>query len=140
VLFDDQFDEAVYRQVPWEANSKLSDRVKLADSVVVARIVTVSEQPASGGPPPLTIELQPYGRALAGAEPEGNVRLTLAPDSPSYRLFRWQLPLVLGKDVVLFYRRYEKDDEAQVHFRGEPNLEAVHRAIQQVQLNRQPLQ
>ena len=131
VLFDDQFHEAVFRQVYWTPDHKLGDRVRLADAVVVARITTASEIPSSEGGPDIVVELRPWGTPLAGAAPEGPVLLTLSPDSPSHRLFRWQKPRLLGRDVVLLIRRYEQNGEVRVHFRAEPNLQDVHLAIRQ---------
>lgn len=132
VLFDDQFHEAVYRPVAWSATPKLSDRVRFADVVAVARITTATEEAVSSGLPHIAVELAVLGQPFKGAAPGGPVRITLAPDSPSYRLFRWQRPVLLGKDVVLFYRRYDHEGETRVHFRAEPNIQAVHLAVQQV--------
>lgn len=130
VLFDDQFHEAVFRQVYWTPDHKLGDRVRLAEAVVVARITTASEIPSSQGAPDIIVELRPWGTPLVGSAPEGPVLLTLSPDSPSHRLFRWQRQRLLGRDVVLLMRRYEQSGEVQVHFRAEPNLQDVHLAIQ----------
>ena len=132
VLFDDQFDEAVFGRIAWYPSHKLSDRVRLADTVTVARIVTASEQPTADGGALVIVECRTQTPPLAGAPPDPTVRLTLAPNSPSYRFFRWQRPTLLGKDVVLFYRRYNQAGEERVHFRAEPNTPAVHLAIQQV--------
>lgn len=132
VLFDDQFHEAVYRPVAWSASPKLSDRVRFADGVAVARITTATEVPGTGTLPHIAVELTIVGQPFKGAPTGTPVRLTLAPDSPSYRLFRWQRPLLLGKDVVLFYRSYDHEGETRVHFRAEPNIQAVHLAVQQV--------
>lgn len=132
VLFDDQFDEAVFGRIAWYPSPKLSDRVRLADTVAVARIVTASEQPTADGGALVIIECRTETPALAGVAPDPTVRLTLAPNSPSYRFFRWQRPTLLGKDVVLFYRRYNQGGEVRVHFRAEPNTPAVHQAVQQV--------
>jgi len=68
---------------------------------------------------------------LSGRLNEGSIQLVLSRSSPSYRLFRWQLGVVLGKQVVLLYRNYAQDGETRVHFRAEPNTPAVHAAIQQ---------
>ncbi len=129
-LFDDQFDEATLRPVPWTPDDRLRERVLRADSVVVARVKTVSEEASDSGPPTLVVELLPWGEPLAGRRPEGVIRLELAPSSPSYRLFHWQRRPLLGKDVVLLYRHYMQDGELRVHFRAEPNLDVVHLAIQ----------
>jgi hypothetical protein len=131
VLFDDQFDEAVFGRIAWYPTPKLTDRVRLADTVTVARIVTASEQPTADGGVLVVVECRTQSPALAGAAPEPTVRLTLAPNSPSHRFFRWQRPTLLGKDVVLFYRRYNQAGEEHVHFRAEPNTPAVHLAVQQ---------
>lgn len=131
-LFDDQFDEAVFGKIAWYPSTKLTDRVKLADSVTVARIVTASEQASADGETTVIVECRTQGQPLAGGPSEPTVRLTLAPNSPSHRFFRWQRPTLLGKDVVLFYRRYNQAGEERVHFRAEPNIPAVHSAIQQV--------
>ena len=132
-LFDDQFDEAVFGRIAWYPSAKLADRVRLADTVTVARIVTASEQPMANGSAHVIVECSIQGQPLAGAASGApTVRLTLAPNSPSYRFFRWQRPTLLGKDVVLFYRRYNQEGEERVHFRAEPNIPAVHLAVQQV--------
>lgn len=131
VLFDDQFDEAVFGRIAWQPSPKLSERVRLADSVTVARIVTASEQPA-GDNTLVVVECRTQTPQLAGAAATPIVRLTLAPNSPSHRFFRWQRPTLLGKDVVLFYRRYNQGGEERVHFHAEPNIPAVHLAVRQV--------
>lgn len=131
-MFDDQFDEAVFGRIAWYPSSKLPERIRLADTVIVARVVTASERPTADGGALVVVECAPQGEPLAGAPPEPTVLLTLAPNSPSYRFFRWQRPMLLGKDVVLFYRRYNQAGEERLHFRAEPNTPAVHLAIQQV--------
>lgn len=135
-LFDDQFHQAALGYAPWEPDyPKLRERVRLADSVVVARVTTATERPSTSGPPTYLVELTPHGEPLAGAPPTGPVRLTLAPNSPSHRLFRWQRQRVLGKYVVLFFRRYAQDGEETIHFRAEPNIQPVHLAVQQAVLS-----
>ena len=131
-LFDDQFDEAVFGRVGWSPDHKLRDRVRLADTVAVAKVVTSSEQATGASAASVVVELATQGQVLAGAPANETVRLNLAPSSPSYHLFRGQRPKLLGKDVVLFYRRYLQGGEERVHFRAEPNISAVHMAIQQV--------
>jgi hypothetical protein len=133
-LFDDQFHDAALGDAPWAADYKLRERVRLADSVVIARVTTATERPSTTGQPTYVVELAPYGQPLAG-EPSGPVRLTLAPSSPSHRLFRWQRQRVLGKYVVLFFRRYSQNGEEAIHFRAEPNIQPVHLAVQQAVLS-----
>ena len=134
-LFDDQFHEAALGHAPWTADYKLRERVRLADSVIVARVTTATERPSTSGPPTYVVEFAPYGEPLAGARPTGPVRLTLAPSSPSHRLFRWQRQQVLGKYVVLFFRRYSQNGEETIHFRAEPNIQPVYLAVQQAVLS-----
>jgi hypothetical protein len=130
-IFDDQFDAAALGGAKWNADQKLAERVRLADAIVVARIKTVSEQLTEAGQPNIIVELLPSGNPLKGEASREPVRLTLAPSSPAYRLFRWRQPELLGKDVVLLYRRYTRSDENEVHFRAEPNISEVHAAVRQ---------
>lgn len=134
-LFDDHFHEAIFLRKYWRPDDKLRDRVRRAEAVVVARITTAAEQPTRGGAPNVIVELRPYGQPLFGSVPDGPLLLTLPPNSPSYRLFRNQLRTMLGRDVVLFYRRYTQDGEARIHFRAEPNFQDVHLAVQRVVLS-----
>ena len=128
-VFDDSISESVISGGPWLPDSKFEDRVRRSDSVTPARILTVTEQPRVQGLPLFVVELQPFGHTLAGRRDAERVRLELAPDNPAYRLFRWQRRNLLGKDVVLFYRRYSEGDGITVHFRAEPNTPQVHYAV-----------
>lgn len=128
-IFDDSISESVISGQPWVPDAKFEDRVRRSDSVTPARILTVTEQPRVQGLPLFVVELQPFGHTLAGRRDTERVRLELAPDNPAYRLFRWQRGNLLGKDVVLFYRKYSQDDAVTVHFRAEPNTPQVHYAV-----------
>jgi hypothetical protein len=128
-VFDDSISASVVSDEPWAADAKFGDRIRRSDSVTPARILTLTEQPRVEGMPLYIVELQPFGQALAGRPDRERVRLELAPDNPAYRLFRWQQGNLLGKDVLLFYRKYAQDGVVTVHFRAEPNTPATHYAV-----------
>jgi hypothetical protein len=128
-VFDDSISAAVLSGGAWAPDEKFNDRVRRADSVTPARILTVTEQPRVAGAPIFIVELQQFGQTLAGRGDRERVRLELAPDNPAYRLFRWQKRGLLGRDVVLFYRKYLHDGLVTVHFRAEPHTPAVHYAV-----------
>ena len=133
-LFNDEFDEAALHGGAWSPDALFAERVRRADGVQAARIQTAGENPATKFGETITVQLTPIGNALAGQGRTDPLELVLPRSNPSYRLFRWQLGLVLGKDVVLFYRRYTQDGETRVHFRAEPNDTQVYAAVQQALL------
>jgi hypothetical protein len=129
VLFNDSVAGQVIRPAAWTPDAKLADRVARADSVVVARIVTITLGQASSAGPTLRIDLQPLSSPLAGAVQTGMLTFNLAADNPAYMLFRLRARTLIGRRLVLFFRTYADGPDTQLHFRAEPDSPEVHAAI-----------
>lgn len=133
VLFDDTFSAAVFDTTiapapDWRA--KMNNRTAAADAVVRARISTVSSQ-QSEAMSSLELEFTPAGAALAGRTETASIMVELPSRSPSFAVVGVDSSALIGKTVILFYRRYNQDGTATVHWRAEPDTQTVTAAVHQ---------
>jgi hypothetical protein len=130
-LFDDAFAPAVFSSdTAPDIDHKLYLRARQAESVVPARVATVTEDRGSDGEHVYTLELRPTGPPLAGVVWRDRVALTVAPASPSYAVLRSLGSSLIGMPVILFFRRYKNDGRQSVHWRAEPDREEVRQAVE----------
>lgn len=131
LLFDDTFAPAVFGlDIGTPAGKALTDRARQADSVQRVRITTVSSQ---GDPdaPDYTLVLAALPPPLAGAGDSGPITVDVVANSPSYPLMRGAEGSLVGKAVILLSKRYKEGGHITLHWRGEPDTDAVRAAVSQ---------
>ncbi len=125
-----------------EANEdRIPARVDTADGVVIAKGVGVSSEPM-GDRKRYRIELAQEGEPLAGASVPVPFTLSLEPDAPAYGTIRSQDAKLIGRKLVVFFKRYAPDPEedaveAITHFHLSPASAAVLDAIKLHKARRQ---
>ncbi len=132
-LFDDTFSVDIFGSAavePPTPEEKLRERVVLADSVVPARITTVTRD-TMGTIRGYTLTLKPTGPPLAGEAVTKPIQITVKPESPAFVRVRGAEATLVNKHLVLFLRRYEVDGTEQLHWRAESNSEALRTAVSQ---------
>lgn len=107
----------------------IRERAKRADVVVPAKISTVTRDTNSqGGQALYHLSLRPTGAALVGTAGD-TITLDVGAQSPAFPLIRNAEAAAVGKSVIAFYRRFNVGDQVALHFRCEPDLPAVRRAV-----------
>lgn len=137
VLFDDGVDVGalpVSDAPPGRDESneaQIPSRINAAEGVVLAKFISVSTEP-SGDRKRYRLELIMEGEPLSGmAPPEMPFSLALEPEAPAYGTIRALDSRLIGRKMVVFYRRYATDEgTAVIHFHLSPPTKAVLEAIQ----------
>lgn len=138
VLFDDGIDVGalpVGDVAPTRdetAEAQIPSRIDAAEGVVLAKVISVSTEP-SGDRKRYRLELAVEGEPYAGTTPPSDepFALALEPEAPAYATIRALDARLVGKKLVVFYRRYSTDEGgAVVHFHLAPPTKAVLDAIQ----------
>ena len=105
-----------------EEQEKIDLRARHADSVYVAKIVTVTEDRNDVGRS-FQLELRPLER-LRGTPPD-KLSLKIPQGSPSFPLVReWRSELV-GRRLIVFSRHFNDKGKATVHWYAESDSQAV---------------
>jgi hypothetical protein len=137
LLFDDGIDvgalpsgdAAPTRDEPNE--SLVPQRMDAAEGVLLAKFIGVHTEP-SGDRKRYRLELAPEGEPYFGvAPPDAPFAIALEPEAPAYGTIRAVDARLIGRKMVVFYRRYLNDDNQPViHFHlsppTKPVLEAIH--------------
>ena len=125
-----------------EANEdRIPARVDAADGVVLTKVVGVSSEPM-GDRKRYRIELVQEGAPLVGASAPVPFTLSLEPEAPAYGTIRSQDAKLIGRKLVVFFKRYAPGLEDDVtdpitHFHLSPESPAVLDAIQLHKTRRQ---
>ena len=130
-LFDDGIDIGTFAQ-PGSGTSNADDeaaipsRVYKADGTVLAKVIGVNSEPV-GDKNRYRLELLIDGDPLSGAMPPSPFELKVEPSSPAFGAIRSQEAQLIGKKLVVYFRRYasEDSDEAITHFHISPNTPKV---------------
>ena len=130
-LFDDGIDIGTFAQ-PGSGTSNADDeaaipnRVYKSDGTVLAKVIGVNSEPV-GDKNRYRLELVVDGNPLSGAMPPSPFELKIEPASPSFGAIRSQETQLIGKKLVVYFRRYagEEGDEAITHFHISPNTPKV---------------
>ena len=130
-LFDDGIDIGTFAQ-PGSGSANEDDeaaipsRVFKADGTVLAKVIGVNSEPV-GDKNRYRLELVVDGDALSGATPPAPFELKIEPGSPAFGAIRSQEAQLIGKKLVVYFRRYASDDsdEAITHFHISPNTPKV---------------
>jgi hypothetical protein len=137
VLFDDGIDVGampVGDVAPTRdeaAEAQIPSRIDAAEGVILAKIISVSTEP-SGDRKRYRLELTMEGQPYSGtAPPDMPFSLALEPEAPAYGTIRALDSRLIGRKLVVFYRRYATDDGTAVyHFHLSPPTKAVVEAIE----------
>lgn len=118
-----------------EANEdRIPARIDAADGAVVAKIVGVTSEPM-GDRKRYRLELVQEGPALSGASAPVPFTLLLEPEAPAYGTIRSQDAKLIGRKVVVFFKRYAPESpemdgaEPITHFHLSPASPPVLDAI-----------
>lgn len=134
-LFDDAFSPAVFSpDLEPEVDEKMHLRARRAESVLPARVATVTEDRGSDGEHVFTLGLRPMGPPLMGAPWSETIAVGVGPASPSYPILRSLGAGLVGTPVILFFRRYKGEGRVEVHWRAEADRDAVRKAIERARL------
>lgn len=111
--------------------AQIPSRIDAAEGVVAAKFIGVSTEP-SGDRKRYRLELLAEGEPMAGmAPPDSPFALALEPEAPAYGTIRALDARLIGRKIIVFYRRYSTDDGAAViHFHLSPPTKAVLQAIE----------
>lgn len=128
-LFDDGIDIGTF-STPGSGGSNTDDeaaispRVYKADGVVLAKVIGVNNEPV-GDKNRFRLELVVDGEPISGAKPPSPFELKIEPTSPAFGAIRSQDAQLIGKKLVIYFRRYAGDEEAITHFHISPNSPKV---------------
>jgi hypothetical protein len=137
VVFDDTVDLTVFGRAPSirpDEDPKLSERVKTADSVVVVKIATVTSDRGQATSPMYQLAFRPLAPALSGATPTEPVVVSVTPNSPAYQFVLLTDAGLIGRVVVLAFRRYKEAGGTVLHWHVAPDTQQVRTAIEQAKL------
>ena len=132
-LFDDTFSPAVFGapvDKPPGEDPKLRERTRLADSVVRAKVATLTRDRGPEGSPSYQLGLRPLEPAWRGETPDQAVFAPVNGGSPAYPFVASADAVLVGRVVVLFVRRYNEGGSATLHWHGEPDTQEVRAAIE----------
>jgi hypothetical protein len=136
VLFDDTIDLTVFgraQTIRPSEDPKLPERVKQAEVVVLAKIATVTSDRGQGGSAFYQLAFKPVAPALSGTTPTEPVMVTVAPNSPSYQFVVLTDAGLIGRVVVLMFKRYKESGSTVVHWHVESDTQEVRAAIESAQ-------
>lgn len=105
-------------------------RSERADGVSRVTIRTItSERNRDDVPPHFTLTVTPAGPPLRGEALPGSLDLRIRPGTPAYSQVRAQEAALVGRRLILFYRRFTDGVEETVHWHAEADTPEVAAAI-----------
>lgn len=135
-LFDDTFSPDFFgleRPEAPDSDPKLRTRVQTADTILPARISTVTRDSA-GGRSSFTLVLTATGAALRGSSSSEPLTLTVGPESPSFPWIESIGTDLVGVPLILLAKRYNDAGKALLHWHAEPDTPILRRAIERAGL------
>lgn len=116
-----------------EQDPLLGERTAFADSVFVARVVTINEEVERGNKR-LSVVVRASEPQLAGAPVPEAITLRVAGNTPAFLYLQGAARRWVGSSLVIFLRRYRDGP----HFHGTVDSPAVRRAIAAARARNQP--
>ena len=133
-LLDDGFSGHLFETsfVPGRAgkDANFEDRVRRAEGIWLVKVDTVSREGGAKSQR-YSLVLRPVA-ALMGELPHEPISLTLSAKNPSFGWLDRMGGAWVGKELLLFARRYREADDAVLHFHGEPNSPELREEIGQI--------
>ncbi|HEY8945369.1 MAG TPA: hypothetical protein VIM73_13955 [Polyangiaceae bacterium] len=126
-LFNDLFRPELFGSPSFsapESDGLLPDRVIASDSVVAARVVTVTREGAASRQS-YSVVVMPLGPPIAGGPLSDSVTLTVAANSPAFAWLEAGARRWVGSRLLLFLRHYQDGP----HFHGAPDTPDVRAAV-----------
>jgi len=137
VVFDDVIDLTIFGRAasirPHE-DPKLAERVRTADSVLIAKIATVTSDRGQSTSPDYQLAFRPLAPALTGATPTELVVVNVTQNSPSYQFVLLTDAGLIGRVVVIAFKRYKESGGTVLHWHVAPDNQEVRAAIEQAKL------
>lgn len=126
ILFDDSAAPEVFGLTIGAASSRrmLEGRVRRADSVLHVKIATVTRDADA-----ITLAMRPLGEPLVGYPEEGLVELYIHSDNPTYPLVSNAGESLLGRTVILLFRRYNDRGSIVIHWRVEADTNEIREEV-----------
>ncbi|HEX7669755.1 MAG TPA: hypothetical protein VF395_09240 [Polyangiaceae bacterium] len=131
-IFGDTLSASVFGlppELPPRDDPKLAERAQRADTIVGARIATVSAE-SLAGVHGYTLSIVTDPTPIAGAAPESQIELRIGPGNPSLSRVQTADTSLMGRRFLLFSRRYADEGEPVLHFHGEADNPEVRKAIE----------
>jgi hypothetical protein len=122
-----------------ENEAKIPRRLDLADGVVGAKIIGVNSETRAERNL-YRVELAVEGQPYAGKAIDSPFNLIVLPDSAPYAAFKTGGSNLIGRKVVVFFKRYapvEEGEEPITHFHISPMTPAVLKAIDTAKTRKQ---
>jgi hypothetical protein len=132
-LFDHALTPEVFGIVSAATDDKLDKRARAAEGVVPMRITTVSRD-SDGEQLSYELHMVPTAPALKGPPPPGPLLLSVDSWSPSYSLLETLESRLVGKAVLLFYRRYGEGSGVALHWHAEADTAEVRAVVENARL------
>ena len=129
-LLDDRLSPEVFGAVV-DPSDPVGRRASLADGIVRARLVTVTRD-STGQSESYVLELQPAPPALKGPDIAERLALTIPPANPSFAFVKSSDSELVGRPVIVIYKRYNEGGQATLRWHIEADnprvMEALDRA------------
>ena len=136
-LFDDSIAPQIFGATLTGTNAAsdpaLPRWTEQAESVLPVKISTISSD-SVGDNPAYTLELQPVGAPLAGRSPAQSIDIEITPTNPSYAFVHSADSTLVGKEFILFFRRYSEQGRTTLHWRAEADTAGLRAAIERARL------
>lgn len=131
-LYDDSIaSEVVDGQAPGsEPSPPFVERVIHADLIVPVKLVAINVE-RSADAVRYQLVADPSGEPLHGFIGEGPLELAVGRASPSLALLKAMDTQLVGRDLIVIARRYQREGEIVVHFRAEPDTLEVREAVRE---------
>jgi hypothetical protein len=136
-LFDDSIAPEIFGATLTGNNAAgdpaLPSWTEQAESVLPVKISTISSDSA-GDNPAYTLVLVPAAAPLAGRAPGQPIDVEITPTNPSYAFVRSADSTLVGKEFILFFRRYNEQGRATLHWRAEADTPELRAAVERARL------
>lgn len=131
-LMDDRLSPEVFGAEA-DASDPVGRRAALADGIVRAKVVTVTRD-SSGRDERFVVTLAPLAPPLKGPSVSESLGLGISPTNPSFGFVKSFEGELVGRVVILFYKRYAENGEPTLRWHVEADNPRVNQAIDQARI------
>jgi hypothetical protein len=133
-LFDDTIALGVFgadlEETDPAKDPKLRERVGRSDAVVPVKVSTVTSD-TGGELQGYQLVVLPTGAALHGKAASGQLILEISSRSPAYPFVKSADAALVGRALILMYKRYNENGAVATHWRLEADTDEIRKAIAQ---------